>query len=87
MGEFSLTHLLIFAFIAMLFFGTSRIEGLGRSLGRSIRGFKEGMNEIDADVKPVKDAADPNRQIRSESPGATAQSQTTSVGEKNSQHS
>lgn len=55
MGEFSIAHLLLFGFIALLFFGPSRIEGLGKSLGRSIRGFKDGMNEIETDAKPVQD--------------------------------
>lgn len=55
MGEFSISHLLLFAFIALLFFGPSRLEGLGKSLGRSIRGFKDGMNEVETDAKPVRD--------------------------------
>lgn len=45
MGEFSLTHLLFFGVILLLFFGPSRLPGLGQSLGKAIRGFKEGLNE------------------------------------------
>jgi sec-independent protein translocase protein TatA len=55
MGEFSIMHWLVILVIVMLFFGPSKIEGLGKSLGRAIRGFKDGMNEIDAEAKPVKD--------------------------------
>lgn len=73
MGEFSITHLLLFGFIALLFFGPSRLEGLGKSLGRSIRGFKEGLNEIDAEVKPVQD---PNKQISSQQAQADVSQQT-----------
>lgn len=82
MGEFSITHLLIFAFIALLFFGPSRIEGLGKSLGRSIRGFKDGMNEIDAEAKPVKDQnADSQQQLRQGQSSGQEQTQTVSKKE------
>jgi sec-independent protein translocase protein TatA len=53
MGEFSIAHLLILAFILLIFFGPSRLPALGQSLGKAIRGFKDGMNEIDADAKDV----------------------------------
>ena len=45
MGEFSLTHLLIIAVIAIVFFGPKRLPALGQSLGESIRGFKKAMSD------------------------------------------
>lgn len=53
MGEFSISHLLILALILLIFFGPSRLPALGQSLGKAIKGFKQGLNEIDADVKDV----------------------------------
>lgn len=53
MGEFSLTHLLLIGVVFLLFFGPSRLPQLGQSLGKAIRGFKEGLNEIDAQAKDV----------------------------------
>lgn len=53
MGEFSIAHMLILAVILLVFFGPSRLPALGQSLGKAIRGFKEGINEINADAKDV----------------------------------
>ena len=39
----SLWHLIILFFILLLIFGPQRLEGIGVSLGRAVRGFKEGM--------------------------------------------
>ena len=44
MGEFSLTHLLLVAVILLVFFGPSRLPGLGQAIGKSIRGFKDGLS-------------------------------------------
>lgn len=53
MGEFSLTHLLLVAVIFLLFFGPSRLPQLGQSLGRALRGFKEGLNEVETSAKDI----------------------------------
>ncbi len=39
------TELLIILAIILLLFGATRLPKLGRSLGQSIRGFKQGLNE------------------------------------------
>jgi sec-independent protein translocase protein TatA len=53
MGEFSISHMLILAVILLIFFGPSKIPQFGQSLGKAIRGFKQGLNEIDTDAKDV----------------------------------
>lgn len=55
MGEFSLTHLLLLAVIFLIFFGPSRLPSLGKSVGQAIRGFKQGLSEIDVDAKDIHD--------------------------------
>ena len=53
MGEFSISHLLILSLILLLFFGPSKLPALGQSIGKAIKGFKQGLNEIDTDAKDV----------------------------------
>lgn len=77
MGEFSLTHWLIILIILVLFFGPSRLPGLGQSLGKALRGFKEGLNEKEKDA-PTQDA---NARIESANPTETTR-QTESTEKK-----
>ena len=53
MGGLSLTHVLILAVILLVFFGPSRLPALGQSLGKAIKGFKDGLNEIDVEAKDI----------------------------------
>ena len=46
----SIWQILIVVGIVLLFFGPSRIPGLGKSLGEAIRGFKKGISEDEIDV-------------------------------------
>lgn len=55
MGEFSISHILLLLVIFLIFFGPSRLPALGQSLGKAIRGFKQGLSELDAEAKDVTD--------------------------------
>lgn len=70
MGEFSISHMLILAVILLVFFGPSKIPQFGQSLGKAIRGFKQGLNEIDADAKDVTNT---NNQLNSNNATTTQQ--------------
>ncbi len=50
----SIAHLILLFFILLLVFGPSRLEGLGLSLGRAIRGFKKGLEEGSEDESKNK---------------------------------
>lgn len=82
MGEFSLTHLLLVAVIFLVFFGPSRLPQLGQSLGKAIRGFKEGLNEIDAQAKEVPDRKE---QLAQRTENTEAARQILPENEKNKQ--
>ncbi len=53
MQGIGLPHIIILLVVLLIFFGPSRLPGLGQSIGKAIKGFKDGMNEIDADAKDV----------------------------------
>ena len=53
MGEFSITHIVLIAVIFLIFFGPSRLPQLGQSLGKAIRGFKQGLSELEVEAKDV----------------------------------
>lgn len=55
MGALSLSHILLLAIVALLFFGPRRLPEVGKSIGKAIKGFKEGLNEIDVESKDIKD--------------------------------
>jgi sec-independent protein translocase protein TatA len=38
-------HLLVILFIALLFFGPSKLAGLGKGMGEGIRGFKDALRQ------------------------------------------
>ena len=60
-------EILIILIVAMLFFGPTRVSGLGTALGKSIRGFKRGMSGED---DPPEPGAEPSSKPRSGPPAA-----------------
>ncbi|MBC7465447.1 MAG: twin-arginine translocase TatA/TatE family subunit [Bdellovibrio sp.] len=81
MGEFSIAHLLILTLILLIFFGPSRLPALGQSIGKAIKGFKQGLNEIDTEAKDVgpQGQLNPNQTAMNTT---TTTTQTTVVDEK-----
>ena len=45
MGEFSIWHWLLVAFIALILFGPKKLPELGKGLAEGIRSFKDAMKE------------------------------------------
>lgn len=68
MGEFSLSHILLFGGIMLLLFGPSRLPGLGKSMGEAIRGFKKGMDgETAPDERPEQISSSPSSDKQTQS--------------------
>ena len=46
-------ELIIIAFIILLLFGAKRIPELMKGIGKGVRSFKEGVNEIEKEVESI----------------------------------
>jgi sec-independent protein translocase protein TatA len=42
----SITHLLLIAVVALILFGPNKLPELGRALGKTLRDFKKGANDL-----------------------------------------
>ena len=58
------TELVLILIIAIAIFGTSRIAGIGKAMGRSIREFKEEVNADDSSKKESKKESDDKEKER-----------------------
>lgn len=55
-GNLGMGELIIILVIILLLFGAKKIPDLMKGLGRGVRSFKEGMNEVKNDIEaPVDD--------------------------------
>lgn len=48
-------HLVVILFIALLFFGPSKLADLGKGLGQGIRGFKDALKDEPPAPGPASD--------------------------------
>lgn len=54
MGGLSIWHWLIVAAIVAMVFGTKKLRNIGSDIGGAVKGFKEGMKDVQA---PLDEAA------------------------------
>lgn len=51
LGNIGTGEILVIALLALLFFGGAKIPELMRGLGKGVKSFKDGMNEIESEIK------------------------------------
>ena len=51
-------EVLLIALVVLLFVGGKKIPELMKGLGKGVRSFKEGMNDIEKDIKDTKDTSE-----------------------------
>lgn len=51
------TEIIVVVGLALLFFGPSRLPGLGKSMGEAIRGFKKGISDKEPE-SPTRDVTE-----------------------------
>jgi sec-independent protein translocase protein TatA len=54
MAGLGFTEMVVILIIALVIFGPNRLPALGESLGKAIRGFKEGLKDEPKDQQTVK---------------------------------
>lgn len=50
-GGLGVSEILLIVLVVLLFFGGKKIPEMMKGLGKGVRSFKEGMNEIEKDIK------------------------------------
>lgn len=56
--NFGPLELVLILILALIIFGPGRIARLGSELGKGIRGFKEGLQEINADQEETAESTE-----------------------------
>lgn len=49
-GGLGMSEILLIALVVLLFFGGKKIPELMKGLGKGVRSFKEGMNEVEKEI-------------------------------------
>jgi sec-independent protein translocase protein TatA len=55
----SIWHVLIFAIVVILLFGTSKLKNLGKDVGGAVKDFKKSIQEDDNSTVSSKDSTTP----------------------------
>ncbi|MBQ6015991.1 MAG: twin-arginine translocase TatA/TatE family subunit [Bacteroidales bacterium] len=57
--NFGLWEVLIIAFVVLLIFGGKKIPELMKGLGKGVKSFKDGMSEVEKEIKDIDDEVKP----------------------------
>lgn len=55
-GEIGMQEVLLLALVVLLFFGGKKIPELMNGIGKGVRSFKDGMNNVEKEIDEIKDA-------------------------------
>ncbi len=60
-GGIGMQEVLLIALVVLLFFGGRKIPELMKGIGKGVRFFKEGMNNVEKEIEEVKEIKEPER--------------------------
>lgn len=60
-GGIGMQEVLLIALVVLLFFGGKKIPELMKGIGKGVRSFKEGMNNVEKEIEEVKEIKEPER--------------------------
>jgi len=55
-GGLGMSEVLVIALVVLLFFGGKKIPELMKGLGKGVRSFKEGMNNVEKEIEETKES-------------------------------
>lgn len=64
MAGLSIWHLMIFAIVVILLFGTSKLKNLGKDVGGAVKDFKKSMQDEDQEKTPPVPPNDSNSDVK-----------------------
>lgn len=56
-GGIGMQEVLLIVLVVLLFFGGKKIPELMKGIGKGVRSFKEGMNNVEKEIDEIKDIA------------------------------
>lgn len=54
-GGIGMQEVLLIVLVVLLFFGGKKIPELMKGIGKGVRSFKEGMNNVEKEINEIKD--------------------------------
>ena len=54
-GGIGMQEVLLIALVVLLFFGGKKIPELMNGIGKGVRSFKEGMNNVEKEIEEIKE--------------------------------
>ena len=54
-GGIGMQEVLLIVLVVLLFFGGKKIPELMKGIGKGVRSFKEGMNNVEKEMEEIKD--------------------------------
>lgn len=65
MAGLSIWHVLIFAIVVILLFGTSKLKNLGKDVGGAVKDFKKSVRDEEAEQASLKEPRTIDAQVKS----------------------
>lgn len=64
MAGLSIWHVIIFAIVVILLFGTSKLKNLGKDVGGAVKDFKKSIKEDEAEQAKLKEPLTIDAQVQ-----------------------
>ena len=64
MAGLSIWHVLIFAIVVILLFGTSKLKNLGKDVGGAIKDFKKSVKDEEAEMAKLQEPRTIDAQVK-----------------------